>query len=213
MASISQYLAELDKQRDRLAANLTAMGVSAASDEKLNTLVPKVLQIPQSGGTAPSKAVVYSAENRDGIYLKYRDAVYSLDEFTAENNAFCSADNEYALNYSISIFGWDTQVYTCCTRSISIESSMQIAMRFIAGSAESGIMRLVQSESSNPADIITAAQTEDNYIDLSLQWIYSDDYVTTLTPCENVTASNYYLVWVGRTNNSRPLIKSIEIYH
>ena len=46
--SIANYLTALDEQRDALARNLTTMGVSASETEKLNTLVPKVLQIPQS---------------------------------------------------------------------------------------------------------------------------------------------------------------------
>ena len=46
--SIANYLTALDEQRDALARNLTMMGVSASETEKLNTLVPKVLQIPQT---------------------------------------------------------------------------------------------------------------------------------------------------------------------
>lgn len=212
MASISQYLAELDKQRDSLAANLTAMGVSAAADEKLNTLVPKVLQIPQTGSPEPSKTVLFNAENHDGIYLKFNNEIYGLDEFTTSHQDFFSPENEYALNYGTAVFGWDYQAYTCCIRPVMIKPSMQIAMRFLAGSTEAGIMRLVQSENAVPADILTAAQTEGSYTELPLQWIYSSDYVTTLTPCEGVETGEYYLVWVGRSNNSHPLIKSIEIY-
>lgn len=43
--TISEYLEELVSQKSALAANLTTMGVSASSSEKLNTLVPKVLEI------------------------------------------------------------------------------------------------------------------------------------------------------------------------
>lgn len=43
--TVSDYLEELVSQKSALAANLTAMGVSASSSEKLNTLVPKVLEI------------------------------------------------------------------------------------------------------------------------------------------------------------------------
>ena len=58
-------------------------------------------------------------------------------------------------------------------------------------------------------DILSKAQTEGSYIDLSLQWLYSTDYITTLTPCEGVTTGTYYLAWVGRSNNSHPLIRSV----
>ena len=72
-----------------------------------------------------------------------------------------------------------------------------------------GVLRLVQSDSGTAEDILNKAQTEGSYIDLSLQWLYSTDYITTLTPCEGVTTGTYYLAWVGRSNNSRPLIRSI----
>ena len=44
--SIANYLTALDAQRDQLVRNLVTMGVQASESEKLNTLVPKVLQIP-----------------------------------------------------------------------------------------------------------------------------------------------------------------------
>ena len=56
---------------------------------------------------------------------------------------------------------------------------------------------------------LKTAQTEGSYIALPLQWLYNTDYITTLTPCEGVTTGTYYLAWVGRSNNSRPLIRSI----
>lgn len=210
MPNIAEYLAELNRQRDALAENLNAMGVQATVTEKLNTLVPKVLQIQSGGGT--EKTILYDSQNQGNIHLMYNDTIYSLADFTATHADFCSSDNDYALNYGTSVFDWDSQIWTCCTLPVSVTPSSQIAMRFLSGSTETGTMRLVQSDSSNPADILTSATTDGKYIDLSLQWIYSADYVTTLTPCENVTSGTYYLVWVGRSNNSHPLIRSITIF-
>lgn len=44
MATIADYLTELNNQKNRLAENLNSMGIMASTDEKLNTLVPKVLE-------------------------------------------------------------------------------------------------------------------------------------------------------------------------
>lgn len=210
MPTIAEYLAELSRQRDALAENLTAMGVQATTTEKLNTLVPKVLQIPS--GVHTDKTILYDSQNQENIHLMYNDTVYSLADFTAIHADFCSSDNDYALNYGTSVFGWDSQIWTCCNLPVSVASSTQVAMRFLSGSTEAGTMRLVQSDSSSPTDILTSATTDGKYIDLSLQWIYSADYVTTLTPCENVDWGMYYLAWVGCSNNSHPLIKSITIF-
>ena len=209
MTTIADYLTALDKQRRQLAANLTVKGVPASASEKLNTLVPKVLEI--SGGESPSTTVLYDATHRDKVSLLYNSTIYSVADFTALHADFCSEKNSYALNYGTAIFGWDYSCYTCCTLPISVTASTQIAIRFLSGSTEVGILRLVQSDTGTAADILAKAQTEGSYTDLPLQWLYSADYITTLTPCEGVAAGTYYLVWVGRSNNSHPLIQSITI--
>ena len=209
-ATITEQLTKLNQLRQQLAANLTTKGVSASAAEKFNTLVPKVLEI--SGGETPTeKIVLYDADNRENVRLLYNGTIYSVADFTAIYADFCSEKNSYTLNYGTSIFGWDYSCYTCCTLPISVTASTQIAIRFLAGSTEVGILRLVQSDTGTAADILAKAQTEGSYIDLPLQWLQNTEYVTTLTPCEGVTAGTYYLVWVGRSNNSKPLIQSITI--
>ena len=208
-ATIAEQLTKLNSLKTQLAKNLNAKGVTATAAETFNTLVPKVLEI--SGGETPTTTVLYDATHRDKVSLLYNGTIYSVADFTALHADFCSEKNSYALNYGTAIFGWDYSCYTCCTLPISVTASTQIAIRFLAGSTEVGILRLVQSDTGTAADILAKAQTEGSYIDLPLQWLQNTEYVTTLTPCEGITAGTYYLVWVGRSNNSRPLIQSITI--
>lgn len=207
--TIAEQLTKLNQLRKQLAANLVAKGMTATATEKFNTLVPKVLEI--SSGETPTTTVLYDATHRDKVSLLYNGTIYSVADFTAIYADFCSEKNSYALNYGTSIFGWDYSCYTCSTTPISVTASTQIAICFLAGSTEVGILRLVQSDSGTADDILTKAQTEGSYMDLPLQWLQNTEYVTTLTPCEGVTAGTYYLVWVGRSNNSHPLIQSITI--
>lgn len=46
MATIADYLIELDKLRNNLAQNLVTLGVPAQETEALQTLIPKILKIP-----------------------------------------------------------------------------------------------------------------------------------------------------------------------
>lgn len=50
MATTAQYLNKLVEQKNTLADNLVAKGVTATHDETLETLVPKVLDITSGGG-------------------------------------------------------------------------------------------------------------------------------------------------------------------
>ena len=149
--------------------------------------------------------MIFDADHRDGIFLSHNNTLYSLSAFTAVYPDFCSSKNEYALNYSTSIFGWDYSCYTCSTVPLTLSAATQIAMRFLASSTETGIMRLVQSDSGTAEDILSKAQTEGSHIDLSLQWLYSTDYITTLTPCEGVTTGTYYLAWEQQQPSGDPV--------
>ena len=144
MATIAQYIAEINHQRDLLAGHLVSRGIIATANEKLNLLVHKVSLLP-SGST--EKTVIFDADHRDGIFLSHNDTLYSLSAFTAVYPEFCSSKNEYALNYSTSIFGWDYSCYTCSTVPLTLSAATQIAMRFLASSTEAGVLRLVQSDS------------------------------------------------------------------
>ena len=70
MATIAQYIAEINHQRDLLAGHLVARGIIATADEKLNLLVHKVSLLP-SGST--EKTVIFDADHRDGIFLSHNN--------------------------------------------------------------------------------------------------------------------------------------------
>ena len=65
-----QYLTDLVNQKNALANNLVSMGVEATQDEKLNTLVPKVLDI-QCGDAELEASYLSSIDNTLGIIFSY----------------------------------------------------------------------------------------------------------------------------------------------
>ena len=83
--NISDYLNELIAQKTALAENLNAKGVTANTNETLNTLVPKVLNI-SGGGVAGINKKLYSFGLVSDIHLKdtstgATDGAYSLTDY------------------------------------------------------------------------------------------------------------------------------------
>ena len=100
--SIANYLTALDAQRDQLARNLVTMGVQASESEKLNTLVPKVLQIPSG---SPEVTLFRNGNDAlttygESIYTFYIDGYRSIAGFADVYPRFCCAENAYALYYN-----------------------------------------------------------------------------------------------------------------
>lgn len=119
MATIGEYLTALAVCRDNLAEYLTEKGVAATADEKLNVLVQKVRQIPQTGGsvnefmlldtsTSTSKSdtlttygsSVYIYESTDSSVLSLSDTVLKWGGVDAQNNYIGDSSSLYGVNVS-----------------------------------------------------------------------------------------------------------------
>ncbi len=137
-----------------------------------------------------------------------------MTDFVAEHPQFCHADNEYALSYSQDDFGWDAQILTVCTKAISLTEKSEIIISYLSGATENGSLYLVPKPEKIdvPVTIYVNNQiTANNAISLSFKWLQSENFITTLTECSGVSDGEYYLAWVGRSNNTHPYIRSIKI--
>ena len=118
MATIAQLLTTLDQLRDQLAANLTTMGVPSNSEETLNDLVPKVLEIDSigssvvitgslldtSGSTSKNDTLtaygssVYIYESADSAVLSLSEVVEKWGGIDVQNSYIGDADALYGIN-------------------------------------------------------------------------------------------------------------------
>ena len=48
-------------------------------------------------------------------------------------------------------------------------------------------------------------------VSLDFQWLQSDTFITTITECTSISDGEYYLAWVGRSNNSHPKIRFLKV--
>lgn len=139
MATIAQLLTALDSCRNQLAENLNAKGVAATSDEKLNDLVPKVLEIDSigssvvitgslldtSGSTSKSDTLtaygssVYLYESADSAVLSLSEVVEKWGGVDAQNSYIGDADALYGIN----VGNWTS---TDCSTGILFASSLAL---------------------------------------------------------------------------------------
>lgn len=86
MPNIAEYLAELNKQRTQLAENLNTMGVMATTTEKLNTLVPKVLQIKSGDSTVKESTLLdtNAFTSKQETVSAYGETVYIYESTSAD---------------------------------------------------------------------------------------------------------------------------------
>lgn len=217
--SIANYLTALDEQRDALARNLTTMGVSASETEKLNTLVPKVLQIPQTKQdiTLFKASIDTLHDYGEKLYTFYNDGYRSLAGFTESYQHFCCEENGYAIYYNQPDFNWGQVIYTMCVEPVHISSSNKIMMSYKSGATDIGEMWLVpkSNETLSPADTaryIYESIQNNTAVSVPFGWLGSvGNYINALHECNGINSGDYYLALKAITDNTSPMIRSVKI--
>ena len=217
--SIGNYLTALDEQRDQLARNLVTMGVQASETEKLNTLVPKVLQIPQ---TKPDITLFRASidalhDYGEKVYTFYNDGYRSLAGFTESYPHFCCEENGYAIYYNQPDFNWGAVIYTMCVESVHISSNRKIMMSYKSSATDIGELWLVpksneQMSEADTARYIYEAILNQSAISIPFGWLGTlGNYINVLHECSNISDGEYYLAWKAVTDTTSPMIRSVKI--
>ena len=217
--SIGNYLTALDEQRDALARNLTTMGVEASESEKLNSLVPKVLQIPQ---TKPDVTLFRASidalhDYGESVYTFYNDGYRSLAGFTESYPHFCCEENGYAIYYNQPDFNWGQIIYTMCVEPVHISTSNKIMLSYKSGATDIGEMWLVpksnqQLSSAEIARYIYEAIRDHSAVSVPFGWLGTvGNYVNVLLECSGISAGEYYLAWKAITDNTSPMIRAVKV--
>ena len=138
----------------------------------------------------------------------------TMTDFLAAYPQFCSAANDFVLSYSQTCFNWDKSVLTVCTKSLSLTKNAEIVMSYQSGSSEAGSLYLVQKPQKIDIPIGVYVNTESDAnraVSLDFQWLQSDTFITTITECTGISDGEYYLAWMGRSNNSHPKIRFLKV--
>ena len=138
----------------------------------------------------------------------------TMTDFLAAYPQFCSAENDFVLSYSQTCFNWDKSVLTVCTKSLSLTKNAEIVVSYQSGSSEAGSLYLVQKPQKIDIPIGVYVNTEidaNRAVSLDFHWLQSDTFITTITECTGISDGEYYLAWVGRSNNSHPKIRFLKV--
>ena len=161
----------------------------------------------QSGQNAISTYAPNLSMILDGRYQ-------TMADFLAVYPQFCSAANDFVLSYSQECFNWDKSVLTVCAKPLSLTKNAEIVMSYQSGSSEAGSLYLVPKPQKIDIPIGVYVNTEidaNRAVSLDFHWLQSDTFITTITECTGISDGEYYLAWVGRSNNSHPKIRFLKV--
>lgn len=159
----------------------------------------------------------------DGVPEKYgillgfvvNDGFRTLTNMRSQFPNFCSETNNYALFYDQEDFNWDAQVLTCVEQRIKLTSDSKIQFCYNSGATEDGMLYLINPPGGKiDVPITLYARSEIEYgraIQLDFQWLQMQKFITTETDCTGIQPGEYYLCWVGRSNNTHPIIRSVKV--
>ena len=161
----------------------------------------------QSGQNAVSTYASNLSMILDGRYQ-------TMADFLTAYPQFCSVENDFMLSYSQACFNWDKSVLTVCAKPLSLTKNAEIVMSYQSGSSEAGSLYLVQKPQKIDIPIGVYVNTEidaNRAVSLDFQWLQSETFITTITECTGISDGEYYLAWVGRSNNSHPKIRFLKV--
>ena len=182
-------LESLQKQIDNLTSGRNYTILFQSGQDAISTYAPDISMI------------------LDGSYQ-------TMTDFLAAYPQFCSAANGFVLSYSQECFNWDKSVLTVCTKPLSLTKNAEIVISYQSGSSETGSLYLVPKPQKIDIPIGVYVNTEidaNRAVSLDFHWLQSDTFITTITECTGISDGEYYLAWVGRSNNSHPKIRFLKV--
>ena len=149
------------------------------------------------------------------IGIMLNGGFHTMRRFCSQYPHFCCADNNYALYYGQEDFNWNAPVFTCVEKKLHLNAKSKLQICYNSGFSQEGEWYLVNPPGGKiDVPITTYAKAEvDNGrgILLPFEWLQSQNFITTETTCEGIQDGEYYLAWIGRSDNTRPIIRSVKI--
>ncbi len=149
------------------------------------------------------------------IGLVLNGGFFTMKHFAEQYTHFSCPDNHYAMYYGQEDFNWDAQILTCVEKRLKLDENSKIQFRYTSGATEDGELYLITPPGGKidvPITLYARSEIDNGRaIRLDFQWLKTEKFITTETDCTGITAGEYYLAWVGRSNNTHPTIQSVKV--
>ena len=220
-STLDQITAAKIAQWDALGTQINGLStkVTVYSEKTERTLESLQKQIDNLTSGRNYTVLFQSGQNAISTYASNLSMILdgryqTMADFLTAYPQFCSAENDFVLSYSQECFNWDKSILTVCAKPLSLTKNAEIVMSYQSGSSEAGSLYLVQKPQKIDIPIGVYVNTEidaNRAVSLDFQWLQSDTFITTITECTGISDGEYYLAWVGRSNNSHPKIRFLKV--
>ena len=220
-AALEQITAAKIAQWDAFGTQINGLStkVTVYSEKTERTLESLQKQIDNLTSGRNYTVLFQSGQNAISTYASNLSIILdgryqTMADFLTAYPQFCSAANDFVLSYSQTCFNWDKSVLTVCAKPLSLTKKTEIVMSYQSGSSEAGSLYLVPKPQKIDIPIGVYVNTEidaNRAVSLDFQWLQSDTFITTITECTGISDGEYYLAWVGRSNNSHPKIRFLKV--
>ena len=140
---------------------------------------------------------------------------HTLKRFSEQYPHFCCAANTYALYFGQEDFNWDKPILVCYEKPLHLSSESSIKITYNSGFSEDGELYLINPPGGKiDVPIATYAKSEIDHgraIHPGFEWLQSQNFITTETRCDGITSGEYYLAWIGRSDNTHPMIRDVKV--
>ena len=151
----------------------------------------------------------------NSLVFMVNNGTYPLTRFVEQYPDFCSENTDFSLNYSSSVFNWGVTIQSAFCNLVKITPNSKVLLKYLAGANSNSELCFVspdgRSENTPIADFIFEKIKNNDCRKISFEWLYSVNYITTLISCSGIPAGEYYVAWIGVSDNTHPKIKSIKI--
>ena len=157
-------------------------------------------------------SVIVFGGDKEPMYFGviFNGGYHMMLEFIEQYTHFYTSQKE--LSYNMTDFGWDGEVLVVCETPYTLTEKSRLSITYTSGATEDAYFYIVPKADNltQPVTMFVKDKIDVGYAArIRFQWLQTESFITTIVDINAV--GEYYIAWVGRSNNTHPVIKEIKI--